>query len=190
MVAVAVARSAVKAGDDDVRPVEPHDANAIAQHILLAPVLERLVHALRESEIGHAGKELVNAVISAGCQEFLGAHQAQRVEQLRSDEVRAAFAAVEREQPRTHALGAGEPGDERPVLIVRMSGGVKHRGRRPEPQQALVCRGSIGIHGGRMNLGPKNSGQQENQDQETPIAGHGCFLGSYQQSQSWSRRKR
>src|SRR5581483_7390501 len=69
-----------------------------------------------------AGPVLVDAVIAAGGEEFFGSHEAQGIEVVRRHHVRAAFAAVEREQRDARALTARFVGEHAAVLVVGVRG--------------------------------------------------------------------
>ncbi len=97
MIAVPITRLAVKARDDHIRAIHPHRAHYVTQHSISAPMLQRLIHPLREAEIGDAGEHLIDAVVAAGRQQFFRAHNAQRVIQLRPDRISPALAAIERQ---------------------------------------------------------------------------------------------
>ena len=83
--------------------------------VLAAPLLERFVEPLREAVVDHRREVLlVDAVVPVGQQQFLGADQAERIEQLRADRVVAAFAAVERQQEtRAPCRGSTSPARRR-----------------------------------------------------------------------------
>ena len=57
----------------------------VAQHVLPAPLVERLVQPLRESVVDDRREVLlIHAVVAVGGQQLLGPDQAQGIEQLRS----------------------------------------------------------------------------------------------------------
>jgi hypothetical protein len=138
VVAVAVALVALEARDQHHRPLGADHAHHVAQHVLLAPLLERLLEALGEAVV-HDRREvlLVDAVVTVGVEQLLGADQAQAVEQLRADRVVAGLAAVQRQQRHARAPAAREQRQHPAVLVVRVRGGVHRAGRRLQLEQLL-----------------------------------------------------
>ena len=65
VISVSIARRAVETRNQHVWPVGADHADTVAQNVLFAPVLQGLIHAFGETEIGHAGEELVHAVVTA-----------------------------------------------------------------------------------------------------------------------------
>src|SRR5262245_16528464 len=89
MVSMSITRFAVKARDDDVRAVLPHSVHDVAEHQILAPMLERLVHSLGETKIDHAGEHLSDTVCATGSQQLFGTKEAKFVIKFRPDQVSA-----------------------------------------------------------------------------------------------------
>ena len=90
VVAVAVLRAAVEAGDERQRAVDANDPDDIPQNVLFAPLPERLFQILGVAVVDQSGEILVvETVVAVGNEEFLGADQAQPVEQLGADGVGA-----------------------------------------------------------------------------------------------------
>src|SRR5262249_55568474 len=56
VLAVAVARRALEARDEDERAEEPDRPHHVAEHVLLAPFLEGLVQPLRVAVVDHGGE--------------------------------------------------------------------------------------------------------------------------------------
>src|SRR5215510_9975899 len=97
MVSMSITRFAVKARDDDVRAVSPYSVHDVAEHQILAPMLERLVHSLGETKIGHPGEHLIDTVITPGSQQLFRAQDTECVIQFRPDQVCATFSTIERQ---------------------------------------------------------------------------------------------
>ena len=88
---------------------------------------------LRETVVERAREKLFAAVETSGLQQFFGADDAKRVEQLGPDDVLAAFTARQRQIRDSRVIAACRPCDERRVLIVWMCAGVENAGRRLKP---------------------------------------------------------
>ena len=121
------------------------------KHVLAAPLLERFVEALREPVVDHRREVLlVDAVVLVGGQQFVGADQPERVEQLRADRVVAALAAIERQQRHARAVAAAQLRQDAAVLVIRMRRDVHHAGRGLEFLDLLPCAGRAGVLGDRL----------------------------------------
>ena len=106
--------------DDDVGADRADHAHVVAEDLLVAPLLERLLDAERKAEVDRAREVLLGAVEAVGRQQLLGAQHRQRLEQLRADLVLPAFAAGRRHQRRPHPLAVRVIGQHRVVLVVGM----------------------------------------------------------------------
>ena len=69
---------------------------------------------------------MLPTVHAPGRQEFLRADDAQRIADLRADEVLPALTARQRKVRRAHAASLGEIGDELGVFVVGMRRDVEH----------------------------------------------------------------
>ena len=108
MIAVPVARAAMKSRDDHVGADFANRAHDVGQRDVFAPMLQGLVQTFGKAEVGDAGEQLlVQSVITARRQQLFRAQNSERVVKLRPDQIRASFAAVEREQRGVGALIAG-----------------------------------------------------------------------------------
>ena len=145
MVAVTVPRVPLKPRDDDHRAIGSNDANHVPKHVLAAPLLERLVEALGESIVGDAREMLVDAVVAIGDEQFLGADEAERVEELRANRVVARFAARQGQEGHARAQAATEHRQHPAVLIVWVSGGVHGARGRLQLAQLLPDAGSAPV---------------------------------------------
>ena len=133
------------------RPAGADDPHHVAHHVVRAPLLERLLEPLREAVVDHGGEVLlVHAVVAVRDPQFLGADQAEPVEQLRADGVVARLAAVERHQRQPRPVLARQPGDDAAVLVVRVRGGVHHAGRRARLQNLLPGTGRPAVLRNRL----------------------------------------
>ena len=126
MVAVAVARRAAEHRDDHMRPKGSHHANYVAEDRVARPVLVRVDGVLRESEVERAREELLGAVDAPCRQQLLGANHTQRFAELVADQILPAVAAREGEIRRLDVSSAGEPRDEKRVLVVGMRTDHQH----------------------------------------------------------------
>jgi hypothetical protein len=80
---------------------------------------------------------LLPAIEAPRLEQFLGADDTERIEELGADDVLAAFASVERQVGDACVVSACHSRDERRVLVVRMCGGVERAGRRLQPFEDL-----------------------------------------------------
>src|SRR5437763_1295098 len=93
MLAVLSARGlSGKASDDDVRPERAHDADDIADHLLMIPGVQRLLEILGISKVNRASEELPPAVEPPGGQKLLRADDTQLFAKLRTKHVLPAIA--------------------------------------------------------------------------------------------------
>ncbi len=138
VIAVAVSRSAVEAGDEHQGAIDANDPHDVPQDVFSAPLPERFVQVLRVAVVDQRGEVLiVQAVIPIGNQHLLRPDQAQTVEQFRPDGVGPALPPVQGEQRSAHAPAAAQVGQCPPLLVVRMGRGVQDARCRLEPQKAL-----------------------------------------------------
>ena len=82
---------------------------------------------LGEAEIDGAREELLGAVDLARVQQFLRADDAELRALFRADQVLAALAARQRKVRGAHVPSAGEVGEHRRALVVRVGGDHQHR---------------------------------------------------------------
>ncbi|MEZ5419846.1 MAG: hypothetical protein R2708_21225 [Vicinamibacterales bacterium] len=149
VVAVAIALVALEARQQHPRPAHADDADDIAHHGVLAPLLERLLEALREAVVHHRREVLlVNAVVAVGDAQLLGADEPEAVEELRPDGVVARFPAVQREQGQPGAVAARQARDDAAVLVIGMRRGVHDARRRARLEDLLPGTGrACVLHG-------------------------------------------
>ena len=95
--------------DHHVGPREPDQPHVVADDLVLAPLLERLVDAERVAEVHGAREELLGAVEPVRGQQLLGAQHAERLEDLGADLVLSAVAARGRRQHDAQSLARGSP---------------------------------------------------------------------------------
>ena len=93
MVSVSILLVPLKPRDDDIGTVLPNKAHHILQQHLLIPLLQRLVQPFRIAEVYCPAVKELNPVIARRSEMLCGSDNPQRVKQLRTDEIRAAFAA-------------------------------------------------------------------------------------------------
>jgi len=79
--------------DHHVGPREADQPHVVADDLVLAPLLERLVDAERVAEVHCAREELLGAVDAVRSQQLLGAQHAERLENLGADLILSAVAA-------------------------------------------------------------------------------------------------
>ena len=96
--------------------------DVVAEDLVAAPLLERLLDAEREAEVDRAREVLLGAVEAVQRRQFLGAQHAERLEDLRADFVLAAVAARRRRERRAVALAAIQHHQQPVVLVVGMRG--------------------------------------------------------------------
>ncbi len=94
-------------------------------------MLERLLGALGEAEVVGAREVLRRPVDAPGCEQLLGADDAQRFAELVADEILPAVPAREREIRDVGVMALPEPRDEPRVLIVRMRRDDEHPRAHP-----------------------------------------------------------
>ena len=124
--------------DDHVGPRHANQPDVVAEDLVVAPLLERLLDAEREAEVHGAREELLGAVEAVRGQQLLGAQHAERLEQLRADLVLAAVAARRRREHDAQPLPVALHRQQRVVLVVGMRGRVHDRadgGELPEHQR-------------------------------------------------------
>jgi hypothetical protein len=73
VIAVAVADVTRKARNDYIGPIQPDHPHRIAQYVFFPPMLQGFIQTFRESEIGRAGEELIDAVIAVRREQLIGA---------------------------------------------------------------------------------------------------------------------
>ncbi len=129
MLAVPVDRRAAENRDDDLRPKPADHPDDVLEDRVAGPVAPRLVLGLGEPEVVCAGEELAGTIETPRGEQLFGPEEAERLAQLRSDEVLPSLAAVEREVRR---LGAHPPDEEREQL------GVLVVGMRPDNKDPLL----------------------------------------------------
>ena len=146
VVAVPVARRPVEAAHDDERAVETDDPDHVLQHRLPVPAAVRLLDGLRVAVVDRRREvEVVEAVVAPGEDEFARPDEAESVEKLGADGVRARLAAVEAEEGGARAPPPAREREHAGVLVVGVCGHVQEaRGRRqlakavPRPRRAPV----------------------------------------------------
>ena len=165
MLAVPVVGGAAEHRDDDLGPEPPHDPHDVLEDGVLGPVLPGLVQRLGVPEIVGAGEILPRAVEPPGGQQLLGPDQAERLPQLRADEVLSPLAAVDGQ---VRGLGPHAPDEYRQqlgVLVVRM--GPDHQHAPVVPQQAqLSVQGDDAPGAGRLQLGVQGARQEREEREE------------------------
>ena len=145
MLTVPVGLVAGKPRMDHERPERADDANHVAEHLAFVPLRLGLRQRLREAVVERAREKLLAAVEPSGLQQFLGANDAKRIEELWTDDVLAAFTARQRQIRHPRVIAACRPCDERRVLIVGMCAGVKNAGRRLKPAEQMREPGCAGV---------------------------------------------
>ena len=149
MIAVAVALVALEARqEDDGRLMRM--MRTTSRSTVSVPTCRSFLEPLREAVVDDGGEVLlVDAVVAIGDEQFLGANQAEPVEQLRTDGVVARLAAVERQQRQPRAVAAAQPREHAAMLVVGMRGGVHHAGGGAQLQELLprLCRAVLRRNG-------------------------------------------
>src|SRR4029453_7847023 len=122
---------------NDERPEHPDHADHVAKDLALAPLRFGLGQRLRETVVEGAREELFTPTEAPRLEQFLGADHAERVEQLRADDVLPALSTREREIGDPRLVAPRRPCDKRRVLIVWMRTGKEHARRRLEPSEEM-----------------------------------------------------
>ncbi len=118
--------------DNDLRPEGADHADVVAEDLLLAPLLQRLLDGEREPEVHRAREVLFRAVVAMRRQQLLGAQHGERLEQFGANLVLPAFTARGGDQRGPHALAVPVVGQHRVVLVVGVRGGHHERAHRVE----------------------------------------------------------
>ncbi len=135
---MAVALVALEPCNDHERALGTDHPDDVAEDVVDPPLLDGLVETFGEAVVDHRAEILaVDSVVAVGEQQFLGANQPQRIEQLRAEGIVARLAASERQQRDLRALTPTEHRQHAAVLVVRVRGRVQHAGRRAQLQQLL-----------------------------------------------------
>ena len=130
MLSVAVGLVARKPRMNHEWPEQPNDANHVAEDLALVPFRLGLGQRFREAVVECAREELLAAVEPPRLQQFLGANDTKRVEQLRPDDVLPALAACQRQIRDARVVASCRPRHERRVFIIGMGARVEDaRGR-------------------------------------------------------------
>ena len=104
----------------DVGTNRADHADEVAEHLVVPPLLERLLDAEREAEIDGAREVLLGRIEAMQRRQFLRPQHAERLEDLGADLVLAAVAARRRDERRPVALAAVEHHQQPVVLVVGM----------------------------------------------------------------------
>src|SRR5204863_4121902 len=91
VIAMTVARLPVETRHDHVRTIHTDGAHDVAQHTVAAPVFQRFVYSLGETEICHAREKLIDSVITPRGEQLFRPDNSQSVVELGPNEVGAAF---------------------------------------------------------------------------------------------------
>lgn len=179
--AVAVARVAAEAGDKDIRARAPHDAHDVREHFLFAPPApEGLIDALRETVVDRASEELLDAVAAVRLELLEGPEEAESVEEVRGDDVRAALAAREGELDGPQTLAARKSREESGVFIIGMGREVDDGAGGLEPQERLPEARPPAVHGKLPGAGvrPEEAlGEREKGRKPKDYPSHGLMVG-------------
>ncbi len=120
VVAVPTPLVARKAGDDHVGLKLADDPHHVGHNLVFVPQFQGFVGGFRVAEVDGPGKELLAAVEAAGLDELLGAHHAEQLANLRTDQVLSAVATGERQIAGVHQAGLRQVADHHLVLVVGM----------------------------------------------------------------------
>jgi hypothetical protein len=180
VIAVTVALISLEARDQHEGTLCANHPNDVAQNVLMAPLLERLIEPLGKPVVDHAREVLlVDAVVSIRNQELLRPNQADGIEQLRADGVVTGFASIQRQQRHARTLATAQHRQHTAVLVVGMRGRV-HRARgRLKLQQLLPRAGCARVL--RWHLRPAARRGEGNKDHNAGIGewfsqnGHGVY---------------
>src|SRR5271157_1687204 len=163
MMAVAVARAALKASTDYVRAEGANHTHHVAQRdIVTTPLLECFLRSLGKAKIGNTREALLDSVITIGDQQLERAYDAELIEQIAANFVLPAFTAVQRELQHAHTVPARLQREHAAVLIVRMSHGVHQARRRVQAPQHLLQPSGAGVDGKRLCVDPGRWNLREN----------------------------
>ena len=151
MMAVTVARVALKASADHIRTEGANHPHHVAQRdIVTAPLLERLFWSLGETEIGDPREALLDSVVAVGRQQLQRADDAELIQQIAADFVLPALAAIERELQHARAVPARLQREHAAVFVVGMSNGVHQPRRGVQSAQHHLQSGGTGVDGERL----------------------------------------
>ena len=157
------------------------DRHHVGQHGVLAPDPQRLVGALRETEVARAGEELLRAVDPARRQQLLRPDEAQRRPLLGADQVLPAVAARDRQIGRAHERAVGQVGEQRRVLVVGVGRDVEDAAGDAELAQAEGDLRGVRLRRrtGRQDSVAKHEEREENRKNKARSAVmHGKIAGS------------
>ena len=135
LVMLAAALSRRVHAEHDVGANHSNEAHEIADDLVPAPLLERLLDAERIAEVDGAREVLLGAVEAVKGGELLGPEHAKRLENFRTDFVLAAVAASRSRQRGAVALSTIQLHEQSVVLIVGMSRGHHQNARIGEVSQ-------------------------------------------------------
>ena len=142
-----------------------HALHHVAERLVVAPLLERLLDAERVAELVGEREILLDAVVAVKSIQLLGPQDAERLEQLGADRVLAAFAAREREKAGADPAAAGERDEDAVVLVVGVRGDVKDPARDAEPAQRQPQPESSPVLGDGRELGMNDAESAEETDE-------------------------
>ena len=112
---------------------------------MLAPLHRRLGARFGKPVVERVAEELCSAIETPCLEQFLRANHAERIEQLRPDDVLSAFAAVQRHVRDARVIPARRSRNERRILVIGMRPRVKHARRRLQALQELCEAGGARV---------------------------------------------
>src|SRR5262249_12508827 len=106
MLPVTVARGTCILGNNDFRPEIPNHPYVIPENLVVRPLRECVVSALRKAEFVNRSKELLGMIQAARVVQFFGPDDPQIFEQFTAEQVGAAIAAGGSQVGRTNAFAS------------------------------------------------------------------------------------
>jgi len=138
VLAVAVGDAADPGARQNQGPVEADGADYVVEDALVGPLGEGLFLGFGEAEVDFGAEELVDAGVTIGGEQLLGAEEAEGVFEVAGDSVLAAFAAGEREVGDAGAEAAGVEGHHAAVFVVGVGDDVEDGGAGVELAEELL----------------------------------------------------
>ena len=164
-----------EAHHDHVRPKATDQAHHVAQHLVFAPDLQRLLDALRVAEVDRPREQLLRPVTMARLEQLLRPDQPQTRTQLGPNQILPAVTARDRQVRRPRQSPLSEVAEQRRILVVGMSGHVQHarEHRKLLDRQRQLRPAGVGGCDDRVEGGEEEAGQEEGYESPLRLHCHG-----------------